>query len=147
MVGYFKPLQQRIRLLPVDMEVFHDFFENRSMGMLVEIVENKLTCVWFTQYKRITEVNLALRSQIIFSPSLENFRDPDSRFFLLKKHRSVSPKRVVHAVQTACFQFTFRVYVDYGLDKPCYCIFRVSFWCPPSSSFCRAGRCFLLVLP
>ncbi|OGI63092.1 hypothetical protein A2W12_02800 [Candidatus Nomurabacteria bacterium RBG_16_40_11] len=31
-------------------------------------------------------------SRIIFSPSLKNFRDPDSRFCVLAKHRSASHK-------------------------------------------------------
>ena len=31
-------------------------------------------------------------SQVFFSPSFEKTRDPDSRFFVLSKHRSVSQK-------------------------------------------------------
>lgn len=40
-----------------------------------------------------------LRSQIIFSSPLENFRDPDSRSRVLARHRSVSQKLAAHAMR------------------------------------------------
>jgi len=43
-----------------------------------------------------------LRSRIISSPSLGNFRDPGSRPRLLARHRSARQKRVAHATQVAC---------------------------------------------
>ncbi len=83
------------------------------------------------------QLRYGLRSGIIFSPSLEKFRDhayspagelrdpasrpsrsglaklrfarfsPDSRFRVLAKHRSVSPKRAAHTTKVVCSPFYF----------------------------------------
>ena len=57
----------------------------------------------FLSYTLIFREARADWSQIIFSPSLENFRDPASRIFLLKNYPSVSQKLATYATHVAYY--------------------------------------------
>lgn len=53
----------------------------------------------------------SLGSQIIFSPTLENFRNPDSAIFLVKNYASASQKLFAYSAQAEYFLLSLLEFV------------------------------------
>lgn len=65
--------------------------------------------------RRFSMFRYRFGSQVKVVPSNDFARDPDSRFGVLTKHRSVSPKLFSHATQVACFKIYLGTLTLWGL--------------------------------